>query len=163
MFVSLTKKLSSKSIIIAISFIAIFLFFQSELYFKYSSMIFSESNGFLPRYTEDSVFTENYKILSESILGIGFNIARNDNLSYTDSGYIVYLTMGNIIFMIGLYYLLFRFLSNNLNAYFIYPVFLTIMLFEFAIPIVLYIKFFYMIIFFVMYLKSLDFAFPNTQ
>jgi hypothetical protein len=129
---------------------------QSDLYLKYEEMLFSDTSGIAPRYSGQTVFEDNFNCLYQNIFGIGFNIADNFELRYTDCGYIVYLTMGNLIFVFGVYYLLYVFLRNNLNLQQKRYIFVVIMLFEFALPAIIYIKFYFAIIFVICYLRSLN-------
>ncbi|WP_142827202.1 hypothetical protein [Planococcus soli] len=122
----------------------------------YRGMVTSSTNGVIPRYfSENNIFSANFSVLKENILGIGFTIPRDYAITYTDSGYLVYFTMGNIVFVIVIYYMLYRFLKNNIETNF-KVIFLIILLFELAIPSLIYMKTTYFLIFLVYYLKSLN-------
>ena len=86
------------------------------------------TSGFGSRYTS-GLFAENMKIINSS-LGIGFNIL--DTLTYADSGWLFYLTMGSFPLMIVIYVLLFFFLKKNVKSWFFIIVFMAIMSFEFV-------------------------------
>lgn len=144
-------------IYIFIIFIAIGVFLNSSLFDSYMSMLFSQHNGFIPRYLgENTIFANNIEILKNNILGIGFTIPRGDQQAYfADSGYMVYLTMGSVIFPIVLYYLFFKYVSSNVpkecRKFFI----LTVILFELSMPSFMYIRSIYFYLFTAAFYKSL--------
>jgi len=144
-----------KSIIITSTIFILIFLIPAFLIEGYQSNLSSDMHGFIPRYFSE-IYSDNFEFLSNNILGLGFNISDKYNIYYTDSGYIVYFTMGNIIFVIGIYYLLYKLLKNNLKIEYKRYLFAMIMLFEFAIPNVIYFKFFFLLIFTLYYLKSLD-------
>lgn len=156
MIYNLSEKTITKiSIGIVVIFLIVFLS-NTELFPKYMQMIYSKTNGIIPRYQDASIFDGNFHMLSKFFLGIGFNIAQNYDVRFTDSGYIVYFTMGNIFFMIGIYYLFYNFLNTNLKRNYKFYFLFFVLFFEIAIPILIYRKFFFILIFIIFYLQSLD-------
>lgn len=122
----------------------------------YSMMRQSELNGFLARYTgEHTVFDNNIEVIKNS-LGIGFTIPDNLQLGYSDSGYMVYMTMGNIPFTIGLYFLIFKFLKKNLSRKNFWFICFIVFSFEIALPATFSYRFPFVIIFVIYYLRSLE-------
>lgn len=85
---------------------------------------------------------------------IGFTIIDNLSLTYTDSGYMLYYSMGGLFFTICMYYLFYKFLKNNVKYQYKMLFFIT-MMFEVALPVLIYSKFIYAMIFYVIYLNSL--------
>jgi hypothetical protein len=129
---------------------------QTEIFDIYRTMVTSSSHGVLPRYlAENSIFVGNFAVLKDTILGIGYTIPRDYAITYTDSGYIVYLTMGNIILLVSLYYMLGSFLKTNIKRY-SKGIFLIVLMFDLAIPSLIYLKTSLFLIFIIYYLNSLD-------
>lgn len=110
-------------------------------------------NSFVSRYSSNSVFNNNFDLIVSS-LGIGYNIVDSLQLGYSDSGYVVYLTMGNIPLVVAIYYCLIKFINRNLflrkKAFL-----LLILSFEVALPATFNYRFSYLIIFVICYLGSL--------
>ena len=102
-------------------------------------LIGNESNGFLSRYGFN-LFEENYQALKDTVLGIGFTVVRKYSIDYTDSGYIVLLTMGNIFLPVSIYYCLFKKIKYNTPQKVYKYIFILYMLFEFSLPGILYTK-----------------------
>lgn len=126
----------------------------SDLYDKLYKNITGGNNSFISRYSRDSIFTENFKVISSS-MGIGFNIIDDLDLSYTDSGYIVYLTMGSIPLLIMIYYRIYKFLCTNVNSEYRKIFMLAVFLFEFALPASINYRFGFIMIFAICYLNAL--------
>lgn len=148
----------SKTTLLTMCFI-IFLIFMiiyrnfDSLYQRIIDNITNGDNSFVSRYSSDSVFNSNFRIITSSF-GIGYNIVDELHLGYSDSGYIVYLTMGNIPFMLSLYYNVFVFLKNNLTC-FRTMMMIVIFSFEIALPATFNYRFSYMIIFVICYMGAL--------
>lgn len=130
---------------------------NSALSEKYIEMLFSPTNGFIPRYIgNETIFANNIEILNNNILGIGFTIPRGTEQAYFgDSGIMVYFTMGNIFLPIILYYLFFRFISINILPKYRNVLILTILLFELSLPSFMYIKSLYLYMFLAFFYSSL--------
>ena len=146
------KKRTNRAIFVLLAF-ASFIIMIPQVAPSILELFRNSSHGFIPRYFSSNIFSTNFELIKRTILGIGFTIPRNYNVVYTDSGYIVYLTMGTIYMPILLYLLLWRFLKNNLKEYNVL-LFLVIMVFEFAIPSVIYLKTILFLIFAVGYINS---------
>jgi hypothetical protein len=115
-------------------FLIILLFYNEEI----QSIFFDDSHGIFPRYF-GGLFSINFEVIGKTIFGIGFTIPRNFNIVYTDSGPIVYHTMGVIYFPVVFYILFYRFLKVNLKSNFLF-LFLITLLFELAIPALIFLK-----------------------
>ena len=114
------------------------------------------NNSFISRYSSNSVFNENFKVITSS-LGIGYNIIDNLNIGYSDSGYIVYLTMGSIPLMLFIYYRLYKFIVNNIERKYRGIIIFIIFSFEIALPATFNYRFIPMILFVILYFKSLSY------
>lgn len=124
---------------------------------RYVYMTQSDISGFTARYTGDkTVFANNIEII-KSHYAVGFNILDNIDLGYSDSGYIVYLTMGNIPFLIGIYYLIYRFIKVNIPKKYFWFIFFVVFSFELALPATFNYRYFFAVIFVVYYLQSLEY------
>lgn len=124
------------------------------IYNKLYSNITNGRNSFVSRYSSKSVFVDNAKVICTS-LGIGFNIVKSLNLSYSDSGYVVLLTMGSFPLLICIYYKIYKFLKINIPCDYSKYIIIVIFLFEFAIPACLSIRFIFLTIFIILYLNNL--------
>ncbi|WP_457271736.1 hypothetical protein [Pedobacter sp. UYEF25] len=113
----------------------------------------SQSNGFNGRYTDSGTLNTNLNYISHKFF-IGFNIV--ENLTYSDSGYIVYYTMGGPILLITMFYSLYKFSRNNFSKSYLFFLIPT-MIFEFALPVMIYYKFIYAMLFFALSFKSIEF------
>jgi len=137
-----TQKRYRVPFVMAIVFVIVLYFMmnwrQIDIDILQRLVIGNENNGFLARYT-GSLFANNLIVLGKTILGIGFTIPREYAVYYADSGFLVYLTMGSIPFVIFLYYRFKQFCNKNyasLSNIF----FFALILVEFAIPSLLYSK-----------------------
>lgn len=99
----------------------------------------SSTNGFASRYIFNW-FNNNFLAVKETLLGIGFTIPQKYDLVYSDSGYVVLFTMGNILLPLVIYVFLFFSLRKNLPKIIFLVSWLVIMLFELALPGLLYPK-----------------------
>lgn len=153
---SLIRNKKSREILIFIIFlfmVGIWLVNNQSLLSHYEESLFSENNGFVGRYSSSGVLNVNENYL-ETNYNIGFNIVRNCKLTYTDSGYLVLRLMGGWILIMPLYYLLYKFMKNNLKKNYLL-FFIITLVFESALPISTYIKFVYAMFFCIIYLSSL--------
>ncbi len=122
---------------------------------NYAAFLTDGKSGFRGRYIGNNSFGENLEVIKNS-LGIGFCILDDKNLVYTDSGYIMYLTMGGIVLAAILYFLLVLFVKDNIpKAYRLFILFL-IMSFEVAVPGTFNYRFIFALIFAVYFFKALD-------
>jgi len=112
-------------------------------------------HGLAPRYLNiQYLYATNFEVLRIVPLGIGFTIPRQFDIYYTDSGYIVYYTMGGVVFTVAIYCLLLWFLRSNLRRY--WGMMLFFMLFELATPSLLYVKTVLILVFAIPFLSSVD-------
>ena len=125
----------------------------SDIYARVYQNFTGGGHGFLARYSTSSVFDENFNVIRSS-LGIGYNIIPSLELSYSDSGYIVYLTMGNIPLMVAIYYNVIKFINDNVRVFKIL-VMIAVLGFELGLPGTFNYRFSYFIIFVVLYLGAL--------
>lgn len=132
----------------------------SELYETLYINFTGGNNSFISRYSSESVFKTNFEIITSS-LGIGYNIMDNLDISYSDSGYVLYMTMGNLPFAATIYYLLYKFLKENLS-YYQTIILLVVFSFEVALPATFSYRFSYMILFIICYLGSLKMNSNNS-
>ena len=141
-------------IIITLFLVAYFMLGNIEILGYFLESFSSANNGYLGRYSSGGVL----KVINDYLIeypNIGFNIIRDGNLVYTDSGYYVLRLMGGWIILIPFYVLLYRYMKMNLgNQYRLFFIFT--MIFEFALPVILYIKYIHAMIFISLYLKSFD-------
>jgi hypothetical protein len=125
---------------------------------KYLIYINSNTNGIVSRYlSSNSSFANNFKIIFSS-LGIGFTILDNKKIGFSDSGYIVYLTMGSIPLLLFIYSRIYNFLVRNIIRKYIWFILFIVFSFEFALPATYSYRFPFVIIFIVYYLKSLSYS-----
>lgn len=89
----------------------------TSVYTDYIASFSSEVNGFGIRYSSASdLYRGNYAILKKFPLGIGFHIGKPIlNIYFGDSGFIVYLTMGNIFLIVLFFVLIYRYYRININ------------------------------------------------
>ena len=129
-------------------------YYSSFIIENYKMISQSNLNGFIARYFgENIVFRENIEYL-KNYYAVGFNII--DRLNYSDSGYMLYLTMGNVPLLVMVYYLVYKFFKNNLsNRYSLFIIFI-VLSFEVALPATFNYRFFYVAIFTIYYFRSLD-------
>lgn len=155
----LLKRKKRKDFAVLLFFLAVVVIILFQNFdFLYGKIYFNMTNGqnsFVSRYAKESVFTENAKIIS-SFLGIGFNILDDANLGYSDSGYVVYLTMGNLPLMLYIYRRLYQLLKFNIADKYFRMIAAVIFSFEFALPASFQQRFPFLIIFVIGYLNSLE-------
>lgn len=129
---------------------------KGDLLIQYLESMLSKSNGILGRYTKGAgLFNENMNVITNS-LGIGFTIARKMDLYYGDSGYMYFLTLGNVILVVLTYILIIHFIYRNLNKKYARHLCVTILLIEGAVSASTTYRFIAVLIFFVIYLKALQ-------
>lgn len=153
------KKLTVQGWIFIFLVLIVFGYLISENYeYLYTKLFHNMTNGensFVSRYSDQSVFNENFKIITSS-LGIGFNILDGVDLGYSDSGIVVYLTMGSIPLCIYIYRRIFSFIKNNILKYYAIPLWIAIISFEIALPATFVYRFIFMIIFVICYFRTLN-------
>lgn len=154
-FLRMLKKINWGIILIPL-LLAIGVYFTYIQDYDWSRMIIGTStNGFASRYLSDW-FEQNIQAVQETILGIGFTVPQKLNLVYTDSGYVVLFTMGNIVLPLFLYSALYRNLKKNLNKELFIEVLIIMLSFEFSLAGLLYIKETIFMIYFYMSINSVD-------
>ncbi|QQQ28047.1 oligosaccharide repeat unit polymerase [Chryseobacterium indoltheticum] len=147
------KKPFFKVLMVILIIISVFLLFANfNLSEYYLESLNSESNGFRGRYTDYGTLNTNLEYI-DNYFFIGFNII--DGLTYSDSGYIVYYTMGGILLIITMYFCLYKFLKHNIPNNYLY-ILIPILIFEIALPVIIYYKFIYASIFFIITMKAIE-------
>lgn len=115
------------------AFVAV-LFLFSPLFSAYVNALLSKTNGFIPRYINgfQTLYKNNFIELLRNPLGIGFTISDSLEypLYYTDSGYFVYLTMGNFCLLLGVYFLFKKYISKYVAGQKVLYLFLLYLLFD---------------------------------
>jgi len=159
MMIMLFSLIKGKPVFI-FAFMVIFFFILAfslpDLLSKYLMIFNSRINGFIPRYFGDNtVFSENIRVIRNS-MGIGFCIPDNLNLGYSDSGYMVYLTMGHIPFVVVIYSIIYKFIKNNFSKKHVWFLSFVIFSFEIALPATFNYRFPFVIIFVITFLKSIE-------
>lgn len=114
----------------------------------------SKANGIQGRYMSEGSLMRNLLYVKENFY-IGFNIVRNSELTYTDSGYIMYYLMGGFPFIIGMIFSFYAFIKRNLKSIF-FLIFISTLAFEVALPILVYYKFIYAMLFLTISINSID-------
>ncbi len=129
---------------------------------RYLIYINSDTNGLVSRYLgKETSLANNFKIILSS-LGIGFTILDNSKIGFSDSGYIIYLTMGSFPLLIYIYVSIYNFLVRNIIRKYVWFILFIIFSFEFALPATYSYRFPFVIIFIIFYLKSLSYSEPVT-
>ncbi|MGV6945613.1 hypothetical protein [Sphingobacterium kyonggiense] len=136
-----------------------YVFSNLELSNYYLESFNSDKNGFKGRYTESGTLETNLEYLNNFFF-IGFNIV--DGLTYSDSGYLVYYTMGSLILVLGMYISLYLMFKKNIPKDF-YLILIPTLIFELALPVITYYKFMYAIIFFIISYRSIEEINPKTS
>lgn len=72
-------------------------------------------NGFIARYASNDLYAGNSAFLMEYPLGAGFTIPSSSKVYFADSGFWIYLTMGNVVLLCGLFALFFFYVKKNVN------------------------------------------------
>lgn len=159
LFFMTKKNLKIRILFLINMFVGIGVFIVSPIFETYKMMLFGKKNGFIPRYFgKTTIFSNNMDILHKNILGIGFTIPRGELKAYfADSGFLVYLTMGNVFFLIIMYYLFYKFIKNNIAKKYRRIFLFTVILFELSMPSFLYLKTIYFYLFAAFFYNSLAF------
>lgn len=160
LFFMTSSNLKMRLLLIISMFVGLGIFITSPIFETYKMMLFSKTNGFIPRYfSETTIFSNNLDMLYNNFLGIGFTIPRGELQAYfADSGFLVYLTMGSVFFLFTMYYLFFKYVKNNIAKKYRFIFLLTVVLFELSMPSLLYLKSIYFYLFAAFFYSSLDFV-----
>lgn len=75
-----------------------------------------DSNGFIPRYFSNELYQGNISFLDEHPLGLGFTIPYDGSVYLADSGFWIYLTMGNFPVLVGVFVLVCGFVISNFKG-----------------------------------------------
>lgn len=161
----MTKKNTKKNLVallvVSIFAILIILYNFKDLYLKLYINMTNGGNSFISRYSKNSVFNTNFEVIKSS-LGVGYNIVDSLDICYTDSGYVVYMTMGHLFLPISLYYLIYKFLKENIVIY--KKIVIAIVLsFEVAIPATFNYRFILIMVFVICYLGALNTDLPGER
>lgn len=151
-FSAFDNKHAKLSFILFMVLAVYFIFSNFNLWEYFLESFYSKQNGFQGRYTESGTLNLNLDYVRDKFY-IGFNIVKN--ITYTDSGYILYYTMGGPIFLLVMYYCFYKFSKNNFSANYLL-FFIPTMIFEVALPIMIYYKFIYASLFFAFSYKSIQ-------
>lgn len=156
------KKKSYKVLITIVALVSIYYIVTSDTFSAYYLESFNSNyNGVKGRYFEGGSLSSSRAYLQDNFY-IGFNIIRNVDLKYTDSGYFVFYLMGGILLVLGMYYNLYKFLKNNLpSAWKSFLVF--ILMFEIALPYTIYYKCIYFFLFLIMSYRAIDSHYSKQQ
>jgi len=152
-FFSFDSKRSKAVFLLFIISAAFYVLSDLTLVEYYLESFYSKGNGFRGRYLETGTLNSNWNYLQDNFY-IGFNII--DNLTYSDSGYVLYYTMGGPIFLIAMYYCFYKFSKNNFSTDYLLFLIPTLV-FEFSLPVMIYYKFIYASLFFALSFKSIKF------
>lgn len=89
-------------------------------------------------------------------LGIGVHIGRPElNIYFADSGYAIYLTMGNLVVLLSFFELMFCYLRNNLGLKMALILFVVIALTELSFVSFMYDKTLYLYVFEIGFYRSI--------
>ena len=124
------------------------------LYEKYIANLTSINNGFNSRYLNQSLFKNNIKVITSS-LGIGFNIVDSLEIGYSDSGYILYLTMGSLPMAFYMYYSLWKYIRYNIPSKYFKIISVILFSFEVALPASFNYRYVPTLAFLALYCKSI--------
>lgn len=114
-----------------------------------------EDNGFLGRYSSNSVLSVNFDYIKSHVLPIGLWIS--DNLYFTDSGFVVNYLKGSIFLVLAIYLCLFYFVKHNIeHKKTAQMIFLIILIFELGYPILSYNRMLYFLPFVMIYMRELN-------
>lgn len=144
-------------VILSVVCAGILILYQNSEWILHNYMIFLRDgrSGFQGRYVGSNTFLENFEVIKSS-LGIGFCILDNKNIIYSDSGYVMYLTMGGIILLVLLYSLIILFVRDNIPKMYRLPMIFLIMSFEVALPGTFSYRFVFALVFAVCFFQSLE-------
>lgn len=133
-----TYRLTFVTLLPGIIFLTIYLIYKNFDYFTINFV--SKNNGFFSRYSQNAVLSPNIEYISSHFLPMGLWI--NDNLYYSDSGFVLHMLKGSLIVTLSLYLSIYNYLKDMINKPFIYlPFFIIIILFEVGYPITLFYRF----------------------
>lgn len=123
----------------------------------YTASLTSKANGFSARYaSESNLYEGNWSILKRFPLGIGVHIGRPElNIYFADSGYAIYLTMGNLVVLLSFFELMFCYLRNNLGLKMALILFVVIALTELSFVSFMYDKTLYLYVFEIGFYRSI--------
>lgn len=150
------KKLIISTFILLICSIAAL---QFGLIDTYSDILRKQSNGIIPRYFSgiESLYGSNLQIIKNTILGTGYCISDGTNGIYgADSGFIISLMIGNIIYFIVFYCYIKKFLSDNINSKQATIIYVYVLLMELGFISFLYFRTISFLLYIVLYLSSLN-------
>ncbi len=121
----------------------------------------NESNGFLARYGKNGVLTYDIHYLKDNLF-MGDGIGYNDNLHYTDSGYIrallTYGITGAIIF-----YIVFARVILKKNYTYLFIIFFACLFFEIGYDIFFYNRYIFILILISLFIENINFSIRNIE
>lgn len=120
-------------LVLSILFISVLVAsFLPDLMNRYQISMNSVGNGMTGRYSESAhLYDDNFEIIKHS-LGVGFSIPDRIHPEFADSGWIMFLTMGGIVFAVAIYLMLFFSIKSNVAGIGGWFLFFLIMSFEFV-------------------------------
>ncbi|MBP1534243.1 MAG: hypothetical protein IK999_08985 [Ruminococcus sp.] len=151
-----TKKLIISVFLLIICSIAAL---QFGLIDTYSDILGKEANGIIPRYFSgmESLYGNNLQMIKNTILGTGYCISDGTNGIYgADSGFIISLMIGNVIYFIVFYCYIKKFLSDNINSKQATIIYVYVLLMELGFISFLYFRTIAFLLYIVLYLSSLN-------
>ena len=132
---------------------------QFGLIDTYSDILGKEANGIIPRYFSgmESLYGNNLQMIKNTILGTGYCISDGTNGIYgADSGFIISLMIGNVIYFIVFYCYIKKFLSDNINSKQATIIYVYVLLMELGFISFLYFRTIAFLLYIVLYLSSLN-------
>lgn len=127
----------------------------SRIVENYIIFLTNNKSGFRGRYLGSDSFTHNFEVIKNS-LGIGFCILDNKNITYSDSGYVMYMTMGGIVLISLLYFLIILFLEDNIAKPYRWSILFLVLSFEIALPGTFSYRFIFSTVFIVYFFRALN-------
>lgn len=151
-------KTSKKSLFIALPLI-IYIFAKNYSYldFLINDTFSSTINGFIGRYSGSGVLQQNFEYLENNLLPIGV-LNLDNQIYYTDNGFILNFIRGSIFLVVAIYSGLYNLFSNNVKdnktALWLFILFFA---FEWAaFPILYYIRTLYFIPFLIVFVRYVE-------
>lgn len=154
-----TEKLNSKTLFIRIAIVVIVMAFLMINISKIEGILFSQANGILGRYSSSGAGTlrETVQYILDLNLPIGCMLVHN--LYITDSGFVVYILRGSLLFAIIIYYLLKTSMDYSMPNQFVSRfMFISILLAEIGYPILIAQRFMPLLLFFFLYVKEFGYV-----
>lgn len=127
----------------------------SRIIENYAIFLTNSKSGFRGRYLGSDSFAHNFEVIRNS-LGIGFCILDNKNITYSDSGYVMYMTMGGIVLVLLLYFLIILFFWDNIAKPYRWSILFLVLSFETALPGTFSYRFIFSSVFIIYFFRALN-------